>query len=228
MSKPKVYRTSQRPSKGCRGKRKPVSNCTELQNSRQPQQPARLAKAPPELPSRTEPDVELKADCNLSFSLNLKVSGLKFWKILVGLARAICSLISCNLLRSRPCATPILLYPVYTSGRYPGVNDGIERSFFTLGSTQTRRTESARHGPSGSAAFHSARCSRGPCREHKQVQPPISPRGREQNKAALPNRGTPEGRAHQAEPTVAAAEAPKIAARLGPRPILPDQCASTR
>ncbi len=82
MRKRKVYRTSQRPGRGCRGKRKPVHNCTEVQNSRQPKQPARLAKAPPELPSRTEPDVELKADCDLHISVNMKVSGLKFWKSL--------------------------------------------------------------------------------------------------------------------------------------------------
>ena len=136
MRTPKVYRTSQRPGKGRRVKGKLARNCTRMQNSLQPKQPARLANAPLEFSSRTEPEVELTADCNLRFSLNLKVSGLRFWKAIIGLLSAICSLVSCNLLRSRQCATPILFYPACAGGRHPGVNHGVQRSFFRLVSEQ--------------------------------------------------------------------------------------------
>ena len=110
MRKPKVYRTSQRPGRSCGHRRLPAHCGREPSKSLQLQQPARLANAPPENLSRAESFVELKTDFNLSFGLDLKVSGVKLWHILAGLVRAICSLFSCIFLRCRARAEPFLSF----------------------------------------------------------------------------------------------------------------------
>lgn len=111
MRKPTVYRTSQRPGRDRKSRQVSKNKGNSLSKSLQSQQPARLANAPPENLSRAGSFVELKTDFNLSFGLNLKVSGIKLWHILVGSVRAICSLFSCIFLRCRARATPFLFFP---------------------------------------------------------------------------------------------------------------------